>query len=322
MMRYTELSKAIDDSVRKACEGKRVGIAFSGGMDSGLLAALASKYAKSVTCYTCGTDDAFDVAAGKELAEKLGLPWVHCRISEESIEDTIRELILATGVSDPFTISYELQLFTVCREADERVILSGQGSDEYFGGCASSVNEDDSEYTAFTNWGIERMMKVSQPCELAIASHFKKQLRYPYLDEEVLSCIEKIDPEELRPRSLDERKNVLKTVATELGFPILAHRTKKASQYGSNTTELIREMARSKGLRYNGYIAGIYESLGLRNANLLRDSALDVRMDPILVHDSKIVLKELGLTDSEAIARFYRKMVKEGNLDFLEKDRE
>ncbi len=320
MTRYAELSKAIDDSVRRICEDKRVGIAFSGGMDSGLLAALASKYAKSVTCYTCGTDDAFDVAAGKELAKKLGLPWVQCRISEKNIEETIRELILATGVSDPFTISYELQLFAVCREADERVILSGQGSDEYFGGCASSVNDDDSEYTAFTNWGIERMMKVSQPCELAIASHFKKQLRYPYLDENVIRCIGELDPEELRPRSLDERKNVLKTVATELGFPILAHRTKKASQYGSNTTELIRDMARSKGLRYNGYIAGIYESLGLRNANLLRDSALDVRMDPILVHDSKIVLEELGLTDSEAIARFYKKIVKEGNLDFLEKE--
>ena len=320
MTGYSELGKAIDDSVRKICEDKRVGIAFSGGMDSGLLAALASKYAKSVTCYTCGTDDAFDVAAGKELAEMLGLPWVHCRISEDDIEDTIKELILATGVSDPFTISYELQLFTVCKNADERVILSGQGSDEYLGGCASSVNENDSEYAAFTDWGIERMMKVSQPCELAIASYFKKQLRYPYLDEKVLECIKDIDPEELRPRSLEDRKSVLKTVATDLGFPMLAHRTKKASQYGSNTTELIRDMARSNGLRYNGYIAGIYESLGLRNANLLRDSALDVRMDPILVYDSKKVLEELGLTDSEAIARFYKKMVKEGNLDFLDKE--
>ena len=320
MNKYEELGKALEGSVRSVCEGKRIGVAFSGGMDSGLLAALASRYAKSVTCYTCGTDDAFDVAAGKELAEKLDLPWAHCRISEENIEDTIRELILATGVSDPFTISYELQLFCVCREADERIILSGQGSDEYFGGCASSVNEDDSEYERFTDWGIERMMKVSQPCELAIASHFKKQLRYPYLNETVLDCIRDIDPEELRPRSLEDRKSVLKSVAADLGFPILAHRTKKASQYGSNTTELIRDMARSKGVRYNGYIAGIYESLGLRNANLLRDSALDVRMDPILVHDSKIVLEKLGLTDSEAVARFYKKMIKEGNLDFLGKE--
>ena len=320
MAEYRELGRSIEGSVRSMCEGKRVGVAFSGGMDSGLIAALASKYAKSVTCYTCGTDDAFDVAAGKELANALNLPWVHCRISEDDIEDTIRELILATGVSDPFTISYELQLFTVCREADERVILSGQGSDEYFGGCASSVNDNDSEYTAFTDWGIERMMKVSQPCELAIASHFKKQLRYPYLDEKVLDSIKELDPEELRPRSLDDRKSVLKTVAAELGYPMLAHRTKKASQYGSNTTELIRYMARSKGLRYNGYIAGIYESLGLRDANLLRDSVLDVRMDPILIYDSKKVLEKLGLTDSEAIARFYTKMVEEGDLDFLDKE--
>ena len=319
MSRYEALGRAMEESVRVICEGKRVGVAFSGGMDSGLIAALASRYARSVTCYTCGTDDAFDVQAGKELADMLGLPWMHCRISEDDIEDTIREFILATKVSDPFTISYELQLFTVCRDASERIILSGQGSDEYFGGCASSVNDNDSEYTAFTDWGIERMMKVSQPCELAIASHFKKQLRYPYLDGHVIGCVKEIDPGELRPRSLEDRKSVLKTVATDLGFPILAHRTKKASQYGSGTTELIRDSARKKGLRYNGYIAGIYESLGLRDANLLRDSVVDVRMDPILLHDAEEILERLDITNSEAIAAFYKKMVKEGNIDFLEK---
>ena len=139
MAKYEELGKALEESVRKSCEGKRVGVAFSGGMDSGLVAALASKYARSVTCYTCGTDDSFDVAAGRELAEILGLPWVHCRISEETIENDIREMILATRVSDPFTISYDLQLFCVCRAAGERVILTGQGSDEYFGGNVRSV---------------------------------------------------------------------------------------------------------------------------------------------------------------------------------------
>ena len=139
MSRYEALGRAMEESVRMICEGKRVGVAFSGGMDSGLIAALASRYARSVTCYTCGTDDAFDVQAGKELADMLGLPWVHCRISEDDIEDTIREFILATKVSDPFTISYELQLFTVCRDASERIILSGQGSDEYFGGNAIRI---------------------------------------------------------------------------------------------------------------------------------------------------------------------------------------
>ena len=318
MTRYEALGNAIESAIRRSCEGKRVGIAFSGGMDSGLLAAVASKYAKSVTCYTCGTDDSFDVAAGRELAGILGLPWVQCRISEDNIEDTLREFILATKVSDPFTISYDLQLFTVCREADERVIISGQGSDEYFGGCAKSVEDDDDEYEAVTEWGVERLMKVSVPCEMSIASHFKKRLAYPYLDEEVVRQIGLLDPDELRPKNLDDRKAVLKTVVSDLGFPVLAHRTKKASQYGSNTTELIRSMARRSGVRYNRYISRIYESLDLRSANLLRDAAVDVRMDPILLHDADEMLEKLGKTHSEVLAAVYRRMVRDGNLDFID----
>ncbi|MBQ9690364.1 MAG: asparagine synthase [Candidatus Methanomethylophilaceae archaeon] len=318
MTRYEALGNAIESAIRRSCEGKRVGIAFSGGMDSGLLAAVASKYAKSVTCYTCGTDDSFDVAAGRELAGILGLPWVLCRISVDNIEDTLSEFILATKVSDPFTISYDLQLFTVCREADERVIISGQGSDEYFGGCAKSVEDDDDEYEAVTEWGVERLMKVSVPCEMSIASHFKKRLAYPYLDEEVVRQIGLLDPDELRPKNLDDRKAVLKTVVSDLGFPVLAHRTKKASQYGSNTTELIRSMARRSGVRYNRYISRIYESLDLRNANLLRDAAVDVRMDPILLHDADEMLEKLGKTHSEVLTAVYRRMVRDGNLDFID----
>lgn len=317
MAKYEELGRAIEESVRKACEGKRVGVAFSGGMDSGLVAALASKYARSVTCYTCGTDDSFDVAAGKELAEMLGLPWVQCRITEDTIEDTVRQMISATGVSDPFTISYDLQLFTVCRASQEKVVLTGQGSDEYFMGCSRAVEPDDAEYERVKAWGVERLYKVSVPCETAIASHFKQKLYYPYLDEDVLRIVSELDPSVLRPDNLQDRKAVLKEVAEGLGFPALAHRTKKASQYGSGTTDLIRNAAKRKGVRYNRFISDIYESLGLRNANLLRDAAVDVRMDPILLYDARAVLKSLRLSDSEAVSLFYKKLVEEGNIDFL-----
>lgn len=116
---------------------------------------------------------------------------------------------------------------------------------------------------------------------------------------------------------MEERKTVLKTVAEELGFPVLAHRTKKASQYGSGTTDLIRDVARAKGVRYNRFISDIYEGLGLRNANLLRDAAVDVRMDPILLHDAEEILDKEGISHSEAVAMFYRRMVEEGDLEFL-----
>ncbi len=318
MAEHEELGRALEEAVRSSCEGKRVAIAFSGGLDSGMVAALASKYARSVTCYTCGTDDSFDVAAGRELAEKLDIPWVQCRISEENIEDTIREFILATGVSDPFTITYDLQLFTVCRAAEERIVLTGQGSDELLNGTNNIVTDSDDEYERLRTWGMDRLMKVSVPCETTIARHFKKKLFYPYLDLAVIAAVEALDTDVLRPKTLDERKAVLRAAASDLGFPVVSNRVKKASQYGSNTTELIRSMARQKGVRYNRYISDIYESLGLRNANRLRDAAVDVRVDPILLYDAEKILEEKGVTHSEAVAALYRKMVKEGNLDFLD----
>ena len=139
MWEFQRLNDSIEEAVRKGCEGRRVGVACSGGLDSGLVSALAKRYAQHVTLYTCGTKNSFDVKAGKELAERLNLQWVHCKLTKAEMPSLIREFVKATGDPDPFTVSYEMQLFTVCREAEEDVILTGQGSDEYFGGNAIRI---------------------------------------------------------------------------------------------------------------------------------------------------------------------------------------
>ena len=255
--RYAELEDAIVDGIRRAVEGRRVAVAFSGGLDSGLAACLSDCYAESVTLYTCGSDGSFDVLAAEELSETIGLPWVHVRISEDDVEDTIRRLISATGTDDPFTISYELQLFTVCESAEEPVVVSGQGADEYFMGCAKYVECADCDYLAYVRDGVDRLRNVSIPCELSIAQHFGRTLCYPYMHPDVLSVAESIDPWDMRPGDMDSRKSVLKEAAVELGYPFLARRTKKSSQYGSGTTDIIRALAKRRGLMYNQYIAQV-----------------------------------------------------------------
>lgn len=73
-----------------------------------------------MACYDCRTYAEQAIDALKD--EPDGGRW---RISDpETAEGDIRELIQATKVSDPFTISYELQLFTICRKAHEPVVLS------------------------------------------------------------------------------------------------------------------------------------------------------------------------------------------------------
>ena len=261
MSEQTGLSQAIDDAVRIMSEGRNIAVAFSGGLDSGLISGLADRYADSITLYTCGSDGSFDVLAAEELSSKLDLPWVHLKISKETVEDEILRLIRATGTDDPFTISYELQLFTVCEYCREDVVLSGQGADEYFMGCAKYVECADCDYIAYVKDGVKRLTEVSVPCEQAIASHFGKELLYPYMDPEVLDCVSKIDPWDMRPKDMDSRKSVLKDAAVTLGFPMLAHRTKKSSQYGSGTTDIVRALAKSKGLMYNRYIQSLYDTV-------------------------------------------------------------
>ena len=128
-------------------------------------------------------------------------------------------------------------------------------------GCAKYVECADCDYEAYVRDGVRRLQEVSVPCELSIARHFGKDLRYPYMDPEVLEVVAGIDVWDMRPATMDSRKSVLKEAAAELGFPGLARRTKKSSQYGSGTTDIIRSLARSRGLMYNRYIAELYREV-------------------------------------------------------------
>ena len=303
------LRDSIVDVIRRNVEGKDIGVACSGGLDSGLVSAIAKEYANSVTLYTCGTANAFDVAMGRDLSEKLDLPFVHVVLTKGMMEDLIKEMVTATGVSDPFTISYELQLFSVCKECGQDVILTGQGADEYFMGCAKYVGQTREEFDLLKDAGVERLLNVSVPCEMAIADHFGKTLVYPYLDEGVRAEVARIDPELLIPKDMDSRKQVLKDVAVDLGYGFLAERKKKSSQYGSGTTDLIRAIARERGVGYANLIATLYDEVVYGSKQSERGAVVNARIDPIVKIKAEKILMERGLSPSDAIEGFYRDII-------------
>ena len=316
--KYVDLENAIVESVRRGVEGRDVGVAFSGGLDSGLVSALSKGFAESVHLYTCGTSNAFDVVMARDLSERLGLPWTHVELKRSNIERYVRDMISATGTSDPFTVSYELQLFSVCQEAEEDIIVTGQGSDEYFMGCAKFVGQSRENYEVLKDASVDRLIDVSIPCEKAIAAHFGKELVYPYMDQDVVSRIGMLDPEDLIPRDMDSRKALLKAIAIDLGYPVLAERKKKSSQYGSGTTDLIRAVARDKGMMYNEYIASVYdEVINGRLPDSGRGSVINARVDSVLKVEAERVIAECGSNPSAVMDLVYRRIVREGGLDFL-----
>lgn len=311
MFEYQELEDALISFIKEKVERKDVGVACSGGLDSGLVSAIAKEFANSVTLYSCGTKNAHDVMMTKDLSERLGIPMVHAKITKGDMHGLIREMIEIAGQPDPFTISYEMPLLCVCKAAKEDIILTGQGADEYFMGCAKFVGASAEDYEVLKTASVERLLNVSVPCELKIAEHFNKTLYYPYLDISMTSLVEKIDPEILRPKDMDSRKEVLRKIAIHLGYDFIAKRPKKSSQYGSGTTDLIRGIAKENNMMYAEYIASIRDEVTYGKIPLKRGSVINARIDPIVKEKAERILLQQGITPSEAIEDLYRKIIQE-----------
>lgn len=115
------------------------GIAFSGGIDSTFLAALAKRIDPYVSLYAVGLPDSHDIAQAEYAAEAIGMKRnlkTHF-LSPEEIEAAVPEVIYATESTDPMKVAIGLPLHIVAktaREEGKRVLLTGQGADELFGG--------------------------------------------------------------------------------------------------------------------------------------------------------------------------------------------
>ena len=255
------LENALLSAIKNQVQGEDIAVAFSGGLDSGLVAAIAKDYAKSVTLYTSGKDKSYDVVMAQEMSEELGLPWLHIPLTEDNIEARLREMISITGTSSPLTLSFELPLFFVCRTVREKYILSGQGSDELFAGYSKYVGLSLEDLDRVRKTDIGKLISSTVPHETKIADHYGRKILYPYLDPIVTMQVNALNLEELKPVDADHRKMLLRQIANNLGYPFIAQKKKKAAQYGSGTMDLVRKVASDKGLTYTELVDQIYKEI-------------------------------------------------------------
>lgn len=143
------LEAAFAEAVRKRLPARNqpVALFLSGGLDSSLVASFASRLRSDITYFTLGDDEHPDHRAARVVADALGLRDVRAvpLPDRAALPGLIRDVVHATESFNPSIVSNGLATFLLAksaREAGIKVVLTGEGADELFGGYHSFEEGD------------------------------------------------------------------------------------------------------------------------------------------------------------------------------------
>ncbi|QWC19713.1 asparagine synthase-related protein [Halorubrum sp. 2020YC2] len=252
------VSGALDDlasSVRSAdreAEGDGgLAVAFSGGVDSGLVAAAVPE----APCYVAGFEGSHDVAAARKAADAMGRDLRVVDITHDDLRRAVRAVAAATGRRNPMDVAIAVPLFLTAEAAAadgvDRLAV-GQGADELFGGYSKVVDPaEDSRVDADTVRGARTETVRTLPGQLerdvlALRAAGVEPAT-PLLDDRVVAAALAL-PDDLLVDG-DERKVALRRVAAGRVPESVRAADKKAVQYGTYVSRELDRLARRAGYK-------------------------------------------------------------------------
>jgi len=250
------LRKLLEHSVRERVSGlKEIVVAFSGGLDSSIIASLAKKTTSNVILIHVSLENEPEVEYAKEAAEELKLPlYCHLHVEHEVLQ-TIQKVIGAIEEPDPVKVSIGIPIYWTAEKAAEmgfRVMLAGQGADELFGGYKRYLDgyleggRERAEKAIFTD--IIRMYENNLERDSKICNHLNVELRLPFATNNLARFALNL-PLELKMERTDNtlRKLVLRRVAKDLLLPhTIVDRPKKAIQYTTGINKALKKTAKQE----------------------------------------------------------------------------
>jgi asparagine synthase (glutamine-hydrolysing) len=234
----------------------RIVVSFSGGLDSTLLARLAMDCAL-VSGIVVGTEGSIDLSNARRSAKSIGIELLEIKIDEGLVVEGAKEMIRATGSTDSLTISFELPVFFALQSTKEKAVVTGQGADELFGGYAKYEALSENDFIRVRAEDVDRVLGPTSQIEESMASSLGKTVLRPFLSNEIVSFAMHLPASIVRPAL--ERKVVIRETLRELGMEDIASIDKKAAQYGSGTSALLKNAAKRQGMSMGEFMAHLKE---------------------------------------------------------------
>jgi len=259
-----ELERLFTASIEAVC-GPRVGVVFSSGVDSTLVAYAASKFSE-VTAYHVGVVGAEDTKFARRLAGEAPFKVKYVEMALRDVEEAVPKILAVWPKPNPVDVGVGIPMYMASKAAADdglNVMLCGQGGDELFGGywryLDSLVKKGEGSVVDWMekDWGSAYADNLDR--DIAMNKANGCELRFPYLGGDFSDYVRKM-PFDLKIREggdlvCDEiggrrfvRKYALKKLASRMGVPeYVVNRVKKAAQYGSGTNKALEKIAREKG---------------------------------------------------------------------------
>ena len=208
-----ELRNALEAAVRRQLMSDvPYGVLLSGGLDSSIISAIAKKYASrrietngkqeawwpQLHSFAIGLKGAPDLAKAREVADFIGT--IHHEINYTIQEglDAVRDVIYFIETYDVTTVRASTPMYLLARVIKSmgiKMVLSGEGADEVFGGYLYFHKAPDAR--AFHEETVRKLSKLYlYDCLRAnkSLSAWGVEGRVPFLDKEFLDVAMRINP--------------------------------------------------------------------------------------------------------------------------------
>jgi asparagine synthase (glutamine-hydrolysing) len=195
-----------------------IGVLLSGGLDSSLTSSIASRLlkesGKKLHSFSIGLDaDAPDAKAAKKVAEYLGTEHHEIHFTIEQGIEILDKLIWHLETYDVTSIRASTPMYFLSKAITDmgiKVVLSGEGADEIFGGYLYFRNAPSVE--DFQKETIERVQKLFTAdllrADKSTMAH-GLEARVPFLDKAFLDMAVRIKPEEKMPKTYDGKEKYI-----------------------------------------------------------------------------------------------------------------
>jgi asparagine synthase (glutamine-hydrolysing) len=245
-------------------------VAFSGGLDSSIIAFLAKNSGVDVHLIHVSLENQPETEQAKKAAEKLELP-IHIHLyEEEDVEKFLPKVLWLIEEPDPIKASIGIPFYWAAEKTAEigfKVMLAGQGADELFGGYQRYVHDylayggEKLHETLFKD--ILKMHETNFERDYKICTFHNVELRLPFATYQIAKFATEL-PVELKIEIKDNglRKLVLRRVAENLGLPqFIANKPKKAIQYATGINKTLKKLATMKGMSMKEYMQKTFQTV-------------------------------------------------------------